>query len=99
MKIKPQTEALGKILDLTSRAVKHSTAVPILTSVLFEANKENSSLTVSATDMEISIKVTAGQCEVEESGKAAIRAELLANVVKSLGEEQAEIASSDSRLR
>lgn len=96
MNIKPQTEALARILNLTGRAVKHNAAVPVLTAVLFEADKEKSSLTVSATDMELSIKVTAGQCEVEESGKAAIRAGLLAEVVRSLDGEKIEISSTDS---
>lgn len=96
MNIKPQTEVLSRILELTGRAVKSNAAVPVLTSVLFEADKENSSIAVSATDMELSIKVTAGQCAVEESGKAAIRAGLLTNVVRSLDDEAIEISSTDS---
>ena len=96
MKIKPQTEALGKILDLAGRAVKHNSAVPVLTSVLFEADQENSTLTVASTDTELAIRVVAGQCQVEEGGKAAIRAGLLANVVKSLSEQEAEISATES---
>lgn len=96
MNIKPKTEALSRILNLTGRAVKPNAAVSVLTAVLFEADKDKSSLTVSATDMELSIKVTAGQCDVEESGKAAIRAGLLADVVRSLDDEAVEISSTDS---
>ena len=96
MKINPQTETLAKILDIATRAVKHNGAVAVLGSVLFDADKENSQLTVSATDMEISITVRAGECPVEESGKAAIRAGLLSNVVKSITDEHADISSTSS---
>lgn len=96
MKIKPQTEALTRLLDLTSSAVKGSTTMPILSAILFEADSENDTLTVSATDTELSIRITAGGCEVETSGKSAIKAALLSNVVKSLTDETTEISATDS---
>lgn len=96
MKIKPQTEALSKILEITNRAVKHNGAVPILGSVLFDADKKKGSLTISATNMELSISVSIGDCEVDKGGVCAIRAGLLANIVKSIDDEHAEIESTDS---
>lgn len=96
MKIKPQTEALAKILEITNRAVKPNGAVAILGSVLFDADKEKGTLKIAATDMELSISVNAGDCDVEESGVSAIRAGLLANIVKSIDDEHAKIESTDS---
>lgn len=96
MKIKPQTEALTRLLDLTSSAVKGSTTMPILSAILFEADSESDTLTVSATDTELSIRITAGGCEVETSGKSAIKAALLSNVVKSLTDETTEISATTS---
>ena len=95
MKITPQTDNLASVLELVGRAVKPRSTTPILSSVLFEAYKETSTLKVSATDTEITVSVRA-QAPIEESGRSAIRAGVLASVVKSLSGEVAELSANDS---
>lgn len=95
MKITPQTDNLASVLELVGRAVKPRSATPILSAVLFEADKETQVLRLSATDAEISISIRAG-APVQQSGRSAIRAGVLASVVKSLSGEAAELSATAS---
>lgn len=96
MKIAPHPQMLAKILDLVGRAVKHNATVPVLSGILFEADEANNNITLSATDMELSIKVLAGGCPVEKGGKAAVRASLLTSLVRSLGDQEADLSATTS---
>ena len=95
MKITTNAEDFSKLLDLVVRAAKHRSALPILGSVLIEADKDKGSLKVAATDTEISISVTAA-APVEESGKSAVRAGVLHNISKSLSSDTATLTCDSS---
>lgn len=93
MKIRSTSGMLAALLEMVSRAVAPRSTVQRLQATLFEAR--DGVLTVSATDMEISISVSAG-ATVEEEGRAAIPAKLLLRYAKSLPEGEAELSAGES---
>ena len=95
MKITTNAEDFSKLLDLVVRAAKQRSALPILGSVLIDADKEKGTLRVAATDTEIAISVTAA-APVEESGKSAVRAGVLHNISKSLSADTATLTCDSS---
>ena len=95
MKITTNAEDFSNLLDLIVRAAKQRSALPILGSVLIDADKDKGSLKVAATDTEISISVTAA-APVQESGKSAVRAGVLHNISKSLSADTATLTCDSS---
>lgn len=81
MKIKAKTRALAEIMKTVTRAAATRSTTPILGCVLFEA--QDGVLTVSATDTDISVRISCA-APIEEEGTAAIGARLLSDVVRSL---------------
>ena len=75
------TDLFSKKLALVSRGVSARSTIQLLGGILLEA--EEGSLTLSATDMEISIQTTA-EAEVEEQGRVVIPARIFNDVVRSL---------------
>lgn len=97
MKIRSTSGMLSGLLEMVARAVSRSpsTHVQLLSAVLFEANEDDNLLTLKATDMEISISLTA-ETPVEEGGSAAIPAKLLLQYARSLPEGEAELETDES---
>ncbi len=83
MKITCDAGALAKLLETAARAAANRSSHQILGAVLLEADAEASSLTVSATDMEVSARVRS-KAPVQEGGKAAIPARTLTAITRSL---------------
>ena len=81
MKIKAKAKALAEIMKTVARAAATRSTTPIMGCVLFEV--KDGVLTVSATDMEISVKISCA-APIDEDGSAAIGARLLSSVVRSL---------------
>ncbi len=75
------TDLFSKKLALVSRGVSARSTIQLLGGILLEA--EESSVRLSATDMEISIQTTAA-AEVEEQGRVVIPARIFNDVVRSL---------------
>ena len=95
MKIRSTSGMLSGLLEMVTRAVSARTHVQLLSAVLFEADEETNLLTMKATDMEISISLTA-ETPVEEGGRVAIPAKLLLQYAKSLPEGEAELETDES---
>lgn len=95
MKIRSTSGMLSGLLEMVARAVSGRSPIQLLSAVVFEANEDDNLLTMKATDMEISITLTA-ETPVEESGTVAIPAKLLLQYAKSLPEGEAELSTDDS---
>jgi DNA polymerase III subunit beta len=88
VKVKANAGTLSKLLQIVLRAIPNRTQLKLLTAVLLEAEpgpEGRGVLRLSATDTEISITLGA-RAPVDEGGRAAIPARLLAEIVRSLPE-------------
>ena len=83
MHFKVNSKELEKLLNKIIPAVPSRTPMPILENFLFEV--KDGSLTIYATDLEISLKSSLN-IVAEENIKAVVPAKLLYDVVKSLGD-------------
>ncbi|HYM64010.1 MAG TPA: DNA polymerase III subunit beta [Gaiellaceae bacterium] len=81
MKVTCPREELAQKLGVVGRAVSSRTSVNILTGILLRA--EGGRLSLAATDMEISLRVTLG-AQVEEEGSVVIPGRLLVDIVRLL---------------
>ncbi|QIN85471.1 DNA polymerase III subunit beta (plasmid) [Rubrobacter tropicus] len=95
MKIRSTSGMLSGLLEMVARAVSARSHIQLLSAVLFEADEDANLLTMKATDMEISISLTA-ETPVEEGGKVAIPAKMLLQYAKSLPEGEAELETDES---
>lgn len=84
MKIKVSQKDLCEVLGKVRSAVPAKTALPILSSILISA--ENGVLRFTSTDLKMTIEKELDECEIEEEGKATIRAHLFYNLVSRLPE-------------
>lgn len=82
VKFEIQQESLQKALDLVAGVVPSKTTLPILTSILMDA--DSSSLTFSATNLDISMVTSADEVEVQAEGRAAVPSGKLVSFVRSL---------------
>ena len=87
MKVRANAGTLSKLLQIVVRAVpaKPRPTLQLLTAVLIEAKE--GVLRMSATDMEISLSLGA-RAPVEEEGRAAVPARVLAEILASLPAEE-----------
>ncbi len=70
MKFEIQQEDLQKALDVIANVVPSKTTLPILTCVLMEASEGR--LTLSATNLDISITTSIDQVEIKDEGRVAL---------------------------
>ncbi len=82
MKFEIQQEILQKALDVIANVVPSKTTLPILTCVLMEANE--GSLTLSATNLDVSITTTTDKVDIKDQGKIAIPADKFVSFVRTL---------------
>ncbi len=88
------TIARGALLDsltVATKALSSRTTLPILSGILMTASGET--VTLQSTDLEISIKNTAG-ANVEEEGSVVLPGRLLSEVVRSLPEAAVKLETS-----
>jgi len=81
MKVTCPREELAQKLGVVGRAVSSRTSVNILTGIMLRA--ESGQLSLAATDMEISLRVTL-DAQVEEEGSIVIPGRLLVDIVRLL---------------
>jgi len=87
---------ISKSLSHLQSIVDKKNTLPILSNILFEA--DNHKLTLSSTDMDISIKETIN-CNVIESGSTTINAQLIYDIIRKLPEtSEIEFISNDGKL-
>ena len=79
MKFSVNQQDLQKSLSYCQGVIEKRSTLPILSNILIEA--KNNSLVLSATDMDISINETLN-CEVSESGSAAVPAHTLYDIIR-----------------
>lgn len=81
MKVTCPREELAQKLSVVGRAVSSRTSVNILTGIMLRA--EGGQLSLAATDMEISLRVTL-DAQIEEGGSVVIPGRLLVDIVRLL---------------
>ena len=96
MKFLVEKKTIFKSLNHIQSIVDKRNALPILSNILIEVS--NNELTMSSTDMDISIKETV-ICEVIEEGATTINAQLIYDIIKKLHDEsKIEIISNDGKI-
>ena len=95
MKIRSTSGMLSGLLEMVARAVSARSPIQLLSAILFEADEDANLLTMKATDMEISVSLTA-DTPVEQGGRVAIPAKPLLQYAKSLPEGEAELETDES---
>ena len=85
-----------KTLSHLQNIVDKKNTLPILSNILIEA--DNNKLTLSSTDMDISITETVN-CNVLESGSTTINAQLIYDIIRKLSDtSEIEVISNDGKL-
>ena len=84
MKISVKAKDLAPGLSLATRAVATRSTVPLLSGVLIEAAGPKGAVTLSATDMETSVRVPVPEASADKEGSVVAPARLLSDVVRSL---------------
>lgn len=95
MKIEVLQEQLLVGLGVVSRAVATRAQLPVLSHILIEATTEG--LTLSATDLEIGIKVKVA-AKVSDPGKVAVPAKMFMEFLSSLNPGKVELSSEKETL-
>ena len=96
MKFEIQQVDLQKALDIVSSVVPGKTTLPILTTILCEA--EDDQLRFSATNLDISVMTTTKTVKIVKKGKAAIPAAKLVTFVRNLQTGPVTIEEKDGRI-
>ena len=96
MKFIVSKPSIFKTLSHLQSIVNKKNTLPILSNILIEV--ENNSLTLSSTDMDISIKETIN-CNVIEEGSTTLNAQIMFDIVKKLPEtSEVEFISNDGKI-
>ncbi len=96
MKFVIQQDDLQKALDIIANVVPAKTTLPILTCVLMEA--KGGRLTLSATNLDISITTSTAKVEIKDEGRIAIPAVKFVPFVRSLRPGQVTIAQKGQQI-
>lgn len=91
MKVKCSQNSLNSGIQIAQKAISSSTTLPILSGILLQAEKNR--LTLSATDLEISI-CCGVKADIGVEGSVVIPARLLGDVVRNLPEAAVKIESN-----
>ena len=96
MKITCNQQILSKTLNTVSKAVSTRTTLPVLKGILLEA-KEDGTLTLTASDLEISIQKTIS-VNVEEPGSAVVVSKLFGDIIRKLPNEEILLEQAEDHL-
>ncbi len=96
MKFEIQQEDLQKALDVIANVVPAKTTLPILTCVLMEV--ADNRLTLSATNLDISITTSTDKVEIKDDGKVAIPALKFVPFVRSLRSGNVKITQTGEKI-
>ena len=97
MKLLCEKNKLQEALNLVGRTASARTTLPILECVLFIA-EEGVGITLCANDMEMSIKTTPIQADIEVSGKVALNAKLFTEIIRKMPGDYIEIETDDKLI-
>ncbi len=93
MKFTCPQQTLAKALNVVSKAITNRTTIPILKGILLEA--ENGQLTLTASDLELSIE-TKIDVQVAEAGSLVISAKLFSDIIRKLPSGMVEIEEKEN---
>jgi DNA polymerase-3 subunit beta len=96
MKTEVLQQSLNKALAITGRLISGRGQLPVLANVLIEARKDG--LVLSATNLEMGVRVTVGG-KVFEEGAITVPAKSLAEFIGSMGEVNVELITEGEKLR
>jgi len=96
MKVTCNRAALYEAVQLASSIVPSRTPKPVLQCAKLEADQQENTLTVLATDNEIAIKYAVPQVQVVKSGMSVVPADRLAGILHETIDETVEIEVDDS---
>ena len=96
MKLNTLQENLGKAISTASRFTTSKAQLPILGNILLSANKTK--LTVSSTNLEISISTSIG-AKIEEEGQISIPGKVIVEIVNNLPKGQVEIETDKEQVK
>lgn len=86
MKFTCSQHTLSKALNTVSKAVSAKTTIPVLKGILIKATQDGT-LTLSASDLELSIEKTL-DVQVEEEGSMVVFAKLFSDIIRKLPNEE-----------
>lgn len=95
MKFTCSQQKLSKALNIVSKAVSVRTTIPVLKGILLKC--ENDSLTLSASDLDLSIEKTM-EVHVIEEGTVVIPAKLFGDIVRKLPNEEILIEQEENNV-
>lgn len=95
MKFSCPQQTLAKALNVVSKAITNRTTIPILKGILLET--ENNQLTLTASDLELSIETKIDVQTIEE-GSIVISAKLFSDIVRKLPLAMVEVEERDNRM-
>ncbi|MCI1959962.1 MAG: DNA polymerase III subunit beta [Clostridia bacterium] len=95
MKLTCNKEELLEGINIVSKAISTRTTMPILECILLSAEDEG--LTLTGNDLEIGIKSSVIEADVEKQGKTAIEARLFSEIIKRLNGNEVTIDTSDEK--
>ena len=93
MKFSCDQQELVRALSVVSKAVTTRTTTQVMKGILIEA-KEGGTLTMSASDLDISIQNTM-QADVQEEGSVIAMAKLFVDIIRKLPHSEITIESDD----
>ena len=95
MKISAPRDEFLQRLQIVARGASQRSSVQILSGVLIEATSAEAPVSLSATDMEISVQATLS-ADVQEPGKVVVPARLLLDIVRHLPNQPVELSVDPS---
>ncbi|MCZ6634321.1 MAG: DNA polymerase III subunit beta [bacterium] len=97
MKVVIEKEELLKGIQAVFDIVPSKTALPVLSNILFDANREDGRVCLSATDLDISITCSLS-AQVEEPGWTTVPARKFLEIIRELPEEPISLHAEDGRV-
>ena len=96
MKFNVNQQDLQQALNYCQGVIEKRSTLPILSNILIEA--DDNTLTLSATDMDISIKETI-TCNIIDSGSTTLNAQMIFDIIKKLPDtSEIEFISNDGKI-
>ncbi len=95
MKIRVERDVFGEAVSFVARALATRPVVPVLSGILVQADED--ALTLSCFDYEVSARAVI-EAEVQEPGTELVPGRLLAEIVRNLPPEQAEVTTAAGML-
>ena len=94
MKFSIGRQDLEKAIQRVLAVVSPKTTLPVLANVMLEADEKAKNITLTATDLDMTV-TTSASAEVGEAGSVTLPAKRFAEIVRELASEAVEIAAED----